>query len=150
MPVTPLHIGPALVIATLFAIEPIALVIGAMAPDIDGLFYLLGYGEDFHGMFHSIFGSIWLLIVIVPIAYLANLIIKKKRTPIELSVSAIIGIWSHILLDSMIYSDLNLLWPLDHFNPFAGTISYSLAVSICMIAGIIGIAAFILKIKKKR
>ena len=60
-------------------------------------------------------------------------------------ISALIGAWSHLLLDSFMHNDIKPLSPFTDANLLLGTISVSLLHSICLGLGLIGILMLIIK-----
>jgi len=148
LPFTPFHIGPALLIYSVFLfLDPFALVIGGLIPDIEPFSRLyLGLGNAVHGPLHSLVGPIFLL----PFTLLFTLLTwkvyarihpstKLRRTLWQVSlISALFGSYSHIFLDAFLYSEMNLAWPLPYWNPFLYQLPsftiYNIALACFLIA----------------
>ncbi|MGZ4920404.1 MAG: metal-dependent hydrolase, partial [Halobacteriota archaeon] len=121
MPFTPYHIGPVLLIyAVAIILDPIALLLGVLLPDLEPAAYLFfGIGPG-HGVFHSLLGALFLSVT-------AYLISRVVWTGIELSrfapsfsvpaqlfsvAGALIGTLSHVILDASVNTSKSVLfWP---------------------------------------
>ncbi len=153
MPLTPFHLGPALLLGLLLGLNlPVALV-ASVLPDLEALYLLLSntggsllkipFSEnpkvealynslsdagDHHGFFHSYFGA-------TVISLALGLVWKKERV----FASALVGASSHVFLDSIHHRDVEPFWPAAS-NPFMGMLG-SLEVyavsAISLIAGIL-------------
>jgi membrane-bound metal-dependent hydrolase YbcI (DUF457 family) len=67
-------------------------------------------------------------------------------------LSAFIGSFSHVLLDSIMHWDVEPLFPFTLDNPFLGLISVSVLHKLCLYSGLVGAAIYYgtyLKIKQK-
>jgi membrane-bound metal-dependent hydrolase YbcI (DUF457 family) len=59
-----------------------------------------------------------------------------------------VGGWSHVFLDSFLYTDLSPFWPISFGNPFVGLLSFD-AVLLVTIAGFaIGAAIYFWRLKR--
>jgi len=121
MPVTPLHAGIPGLVSYCFPrrVDIMGAVIGSVIIDID-FFLFLATGSPLHGFFHTFFGAtILAVVIIIVLRLLYKPIIALKRwlkwepesSLLSLSLGAFLGTWSHIILDSLIYSDLDLYYP---------------------------------------
>ena len=161
MPFTPFHIGPALLIYGILAfLDPIALIYGSVLVDLEPIFivFFLRAGA-LHGPVHSFVGVILLL----PLVFAVTLITRrlfpfvdslflsesKKFTYQTTIVSVLIGVYSHIILDSFLYPELNLLWPLSHWNPLLYRISGVLVYDFSVIAFVVGLLLVLFRRLKK-
>jgi membrane-bound metal-dependent hydrolase YbcI (DUF457 family) len=157
MPFTPFHFGPALFIYGIFVfLDPIALIYGAILIDLEpAIVMFLRLNYPLHGFMHSIVGVFLLL----PIAYVATLITRRLLPDIDffftsrrrefmprlIIASTLIGSFSHILLDSFLYPEMNLAWPLPYWNPLLNT-DLSLAIyEFCGVTLIIAIPLIVLR-----
>ncbi len=150
MPFTPFHLGPVLLLWSLFfSLDLIALFVAATIIDIEGFLHLLGIYPVFHGALHSFFGATIIAIVATVISYEAqnalNPEFKQKANFGNIFVSGLFGAYSHIILDACMYSDLNLAWPLGWWNPFLGMVDQSKIIEFCIITFIAGVLIFILR-----
>lgn len=129
MPFTPFHFGPALLIYGIFVfLDPIALVYGAILVDLEpAIVMFLRLNYPLHGFMHSIVGIFFLL----PVVYVFTVITRRLLPDLDffftskkrefkfwlVGISALIGSFSHVLLDSFLYPEMNLAWPLLYWNP---------------------------------
>ncbi len=165
MPFTPFHWGLSLLIQACFMfLDPLALFIGSIIPDIEGITALFLFPElnlPLHGSFHSFFGA-FLLGILVGVgswfwfSYLLPYMIERFK--IELSfllptfslrcslISGFIGTFSHILLDSFLYEDMNPWYPMTNIgNPLLYMIESSVIYAFCILCFLVGI--FVISIR---
>lgn len=127
MPVTPLHTGIPGLVSYCFPrrVDLMGAVIGSVIIDID-FFLFLTTGSPIHGFFHTFLGAtILAVIIIIVLRLLYKLIVVIKQwlkwepesSLLSVSIGAFLGTWSHIILDSLIYSDLDPHYP-NSGNPY--------------------------------
>jgi membrane-bound metal-dependent hydrolase YbcI (DUF457 family) len=132
MPFTPYHLGPALFFGLLFLsfLDFPTFLAANVVVDIEPLLIMVfGLPYPLHGFFHSLLGG---TLVALPLSFVMHKI-RNKITPflsffkIEQQVSykkilaaALSGIYLHILLDSVSYSDIQPFFP-SSYNPFLNT-----------------------------
>jgi membrane-bound metal-dependent hydrolase YbcI (DUF457 family) len=165
MPITPFHLlaaTPLKVIAPrTFSWSVFALV--NVVIDIEPITYFLITLNPAHRFFHTIIGAT--LIAILCAIYgrrlcevaigIWNEEIKSKWLTSEVGISnvaawsgALIGAWSHLLLDSFMHDDIKPLSPFSDQNVLLGMIPISTLHTICVASGLIGLVAmFLLKSK---
>lgn len=130
MPLTPFHLGPGLLIGLLLFsfIDFPSFLVASIIIDVEP-FLVLAFDIDsrVHGFFHSFLGG---TIVALLLAAVMNRIVKlgylssvleffklKQRSSLKKVVSAsILGVYVHILLDSLMHSDIQPFYPFD-WNP---------------------------------
>ncbi len=145
MPFTPYHFGPSLCIALPLDryIDVPTFVLANVVVDMEPLAVMvLGLNYPLHGYCHtfligSLAGVLWAVI-----AYWSRSITREIMRLVKLSstaafgkllVSAILGVWFHIVLDSFLYSDIRPFYPFET-NPLYGMISSSALYLICSIS----------------
>ena len=127
MPATPLHIGiPGLIsYYSPKRVDIVSAVIGSVIIDTD-FFLFLVFGTPVHGYLHSFLSATVVAIALAVILWLLNpSMIKLKKWfrwetetgPKSLLAGAFIGTYSHIILDMLMYKEMNPLFPLKG-NPF--------------------------------
>lgn len=150
MPFTPFHLGPSswvgLLLFKIFDFP--TLLVASIIVDIEPfcvLFFNLSY--PLHGLFHSFLGSSILAILTAGVMYLLRHHIKKIMTVFKLGQdssfkkilwASFFGVYSHILLDSFLYTDMKPLYPLQS-NPFYGLFSSQQIYLFCSLSFLIGI-----------
>jgi len=129
MPFTPFHLGPALFLGLVFFrhLNLPAFLIANVIVDIEPFIVLL-FGLDYplHGFFHSFLGGSLIALVL----YLAMVkmypyvrgVMDTFRLGQEMSrrkimLSCFFGVYLHIILDSVIYTDIMPFFPFG-VNPF--------------------------------
>jgi hypothetical protein len=166
LPFTPFHWGISILFqALLIFLDPIALFIGSIIPDIEGItawFILPGRGLPLHGPLHSFTGAFFLALLTgicswfcfkYMFPYLAekfqlNLPFSLPNYSLKCSIlSAGLGTFSHIILDAPLYSEMDLLYPLGVGNPLYDTVPGPLVYSICVFGFIIGSIILIIRLK---
>ena len=154
MPFTPFHLGPALVIGIIFIyyLDFPTLLVASVILDMEPfLVLLLDLNYPLHGFFHSFLGG---TIIILPLSFIMfkirpyinpitdSLKIEQKSSFLNILAASIVGIYSHILLDAPLYSDIQPFFPLN-FNPFLNT-SDLVANTIYIFCGYCFLAAIFL------
>ena len=131
MPFTPFHWGLSLLIQACFMfLDPFALFLGSVVPDIEGITAVFIFPElnlPLHGAFHSFLGAFLLGIPVgvgswVCFTYLIPIIVESFHIKLSFSlptfslrfslISSLIGTFSHIILDAFLYEDMNPWYPL--------------------------------------
>jgi len=152
VPFTLFHLGPALVIGIIliYYIDFPTLLVTSVILDIEPfLVLLLDLNYPLHGFFHSFLGGTIIILLLsffmFKIRPILNPItdffkIEQKSSFLNILTASIIGIYSHILLDAPLYSDMQPFFPLN-FNPFLNAsgvpeITIYLFCAYCFIAAI--------------
>ena len=147
MPFTPFHMGPGLLIKSLFQGSFSLVVFGwaQIVMDIQPLIVLITGEGHLHGFSHTYVGATLLaLFAIVSGKYFGEWGLKflnfkefKIRWWVVI-VSAFVGTISHVLLDSLMHADLQPFYPVDLDNPFLHWVSVSALRQFCIYTGLVG------------
>jgi len=129
MPFTPFHLGPGLFLGLLLLrfINFPTFIVANVIVDVEPILVLL-FGLDYplHGFFHSFLGGTLIALVL---AFIMNRIrkaispllaffrLEQKSSLNSIFLAALSGVYLHILLDAMMYVDIQPLYPLEA-NPF--------------------------------
>ena len=163
MPLTPLHLGPGLLLGafTLRFFNLWALLLGRVVMDVEPLVLLIinpCYSCPHHWFFHSILGAIFGSLILAAILYKfrekLNQISLKFRIsqPFSFKIlffSSLVAWLIHIFFDSLTHFDVFPLWP-SHFNPiFIGKEVYWPLTFLFIIFGILGLILFYRKLRKQ-
>ncbi len=167
MPVTPFHL---LAIIPLKAIAPRSFSWSVFALtnvviDLEPITYYLITLYPSHRFFHTIIGAT--LIAILCATYgrrLCELAIRTLHGELQdkevkwlgkASIGntaawsgALIGAWSHLLLDSFMHEDIKPLSPFTDANPLLGVISVGTLNALCVVSGLLGVVALLKKRKR--
>ena len=161
MPITPFHMGPALAVKAVAPRHFSFLIFGMTQAVIDSepAFHLLRGDWPMHRFFHTYLGAtaIAMLTVIAGrpllewVARLWNRLFApsaesvfriEPRIPLAAAVSgALIGGYSHVLLDSILYSDVRPFAPLSDGNALFRLTTASSLILGCVALGALGCAA---------
>lgn len=156
MPFTPYHLGPALLIGVIFFpfVDIIAILVGSIILDIEPLLILtIGTGQPLHGISHTYLvativallttGIIWVLRG--PLYEILSVFrIKQEPSIKKIGVSSILGTYSHVLMDSFLYPEMNPLFPILG-NPFLGMVSVAFIYQLCLYCGIAGLFVYLIR-----
>ncbi len=150
MPFTPFHMGPGILIKALLQGGFSLMVFGwaQIIMDIQPLLVLLTGEGHLHGFSHTYLGALLLgAFSALSGKYLAEfglyLLGLNPQRKLRIAwwvtlLSAYIGTFSHVLLDSVMHADLQPFYPFDPANPLLGIISAGNLYLACLITGLIG------------
>ena len=154
MPFTPIHMGSGIFIKALLQGSFSLMVFGwtQIIMDIQPLIVLVTGEGHLHGFSHTYIGAILLaLLAAVTGKYLSQfgLWILKLRPNINTNIawpvvllSAYIGSFSHVFLDSIMHSDVQPFYPINLSNPVLHIISVEALHKVCLYSGLIGAAVY--------
>ena len=151
MPFTPYHFGPSGLLGLIFKkwLDIPVFVLANVAVDIEVLVIrILGLGWPYHRYCHTLLfgmavGIIW-GIAAYPLRHLFGRIMRLIRLPYQtgfwkMVVSGVLGVWLHIVIDSIYHWDVLMLWP-SKAKPWFGLISplqVKLVCVVCLLAALI-------------
>ena len=156
MPFTPIHLGFAVFIVSIFVfMDPIALILGTILIDLEPIIHLIFGVGQLHGKFHSFLGIIVLIIPISVISWGCYKLFKLDRFIKKFSwtfslISSFLGLFSHIFFDAIIYPEMMFLYPFSNqtgvlFGLWSSSINLWIFVGMFGVGGLILILRFILK-----
>ena len=158
MPFTPFHLGPALLIGVVAAsfLHLPTLLVASVAVDVEPLVVLLfNLDAPLHGPLHSFLGAAALGLAIAAAMYALEgtltplyeaLAIPRHKSGFKgYLAAALIGTWSHVLLDAPLYAEMRPFFPLSG-NPFLDP-GLSFAVyGLCAMSFLLGSAGYIARV----
>ncbi|NIB40412.1 hypothetical protein HBA55_12500 [Pseudomaricurvus alkylphenolicus] len=154
MPFTPIHMGPGILIKGLLQGSFSLMVFGwtQIVMDIQPLLVMITGEGHLHGFSHTYVGATLLAVVAALTGkYLSQLglwileITPSIHVPIAWPVvflSAFIGSFSHVFLDSIMHSDVQPFYPITLNNDFLGLVSISMLHKLCLYSGLVGAAVY--------
>ncbi len=155
MPFTPIHMGPGILIKSLLQGSFSLMVFGwtQIVMDIQPLIVLITGEGHLHGFTHTYVGAILIAIFATMTGkYLSEvglkiLRISENKRPISIAwwvvfLSAFLGSFSHVFLDSIMHSDVEPFFPFTLDNKFLGLIPVSMLHKICLYSGLAGAAIY--------
>ena len=150
MPFTPFHFGPALLFATLFGyLDFLTFMIANVIVDFEPLLVLilgldLQYGYPLHGFFHTFIGGSLVALALAEIMAKFYKHLGREISIKKLRITALSGVWLHIVLDSFLYTDIKPFYPLS-WNPFYGAFSAFEVYGFCIGAFLLGVPLYLLR-----
>lgn len=157
MPFTPFHLGPALLFGVvLFRWLDLPTFLAAnVAVDTRAALIFFGYlNGRLHGSLHTfIFGTVLALVLSASVysvkptlnRIFALFRLKQAREWQPIVIAAMTGVFLHICLDAMLYTDIQPFYP-SSFNPFFGLLSAFDVYGLCVIAFILGVVVYASKL----
>ncbi|SVD14383.1 uncharacterized protein METZ01_LOCUS367237 [marine metagenome] len=150
MPFTPFHMGPGILIKSLLQGSFSLLLFGftQVLMDLQPLFAIITGIGNLHGFSHTYIGATLIGIISGLLGkYIFDFIFKYRKIKVVLSwkitfISAFIGSYSHIVLDSIMHSDMNPFYPLEISNNLLYILSNQQLHDFCLISGVIGFVLY--------
>lgn len=151
MPITPFHFGPG---AALHALAPqrvsfLAFCAANLLIDVEPLIYLLRHEYPWHRFLHSYPGAALASLATVGLFLAARAFARRFWLPTcfgwqslalpAVTLGAVLGGLSHVLLDSFMHPDIAPLAPWLAGNPLLGRVPLELLHWGCVGAGIAGV-----------
>ena len=155
MPFTPFHMGPGIFIKALLQGSFSLMVFGwaQIVMDLQPLFVLITGEGHLHGFSHTYVGATLLAIFsALSGKYLSEIGLRiigisKKSNPVNIAwwvayTSAFIGTYSHVILDSIMHSDVAPFYPLSQENNLLGLITLGQLHMFCLYSALVGAVAY--------
>ncbi|BCG64930.1 MAG: hypothetical protein methR_P2723 [Methyloprofundus sp.] len=157
MPFTPFHMGPGILIKALLQSSFSLMIFGwaQIIMDIQPLLVLLTGEGHLHGFSHTYIGASLLAVVAALTGKhlsefgLVMLGVAKKDNPIKIVwwvvvSSAFIGTFSHVVLDSIMHTDIEPFYPWLLPNKLLGIITTEQLHKLCLYSGLVGACLYYL------
>ncbi len=154
MPFTPFHMGPGIVVKALLQGSFSLMVFGwaQIVMDIQPLIVMISGEGHLHGFSHTYLGATFLAVLsALSGKYLSQVglfvIGLNKLWAVNISwwvsfLSAFIGTMSHVLLDSIMHSDVEPFFPFTKNNEFLGLMSVQSLHKVCLYSALVGGALY--------
>ena len=163
MPITPVHMGAALAAKAIAPRYFSFLIFGItqVVIDSEAAFYLIRDDWPYHRFLHTYLGATLIALLAVVIgrpllertlrlwnrlvgADRESLLWIEPQVPLVAAISgALIGGYSHVLLDSFLYTDIRPIAPLSDSNAALNALSTVETYLLCMALGLLGGAALL-------
>ena len=150
MPFTPIHMGPGILIKSILGSSFSLMVFGwtQIIIDLQPLYVLIQGEGRLHGFSHTYIGaSIATVVSALTGKWLSEFGLfilginpdrKLRISWMVVFVSAFVGAFSHVFLDSIMHSDVRPFFPLTDSNIFLQLVSTGMLHIICLVTGIVG------------
>lgn len=159
MPLTPFHLGPAVLLGALFPrrLDLPTLLVASVLVDVRAALVLFGpLDGPVHGILTTFLGGTVVALVLAGVVlalpavvdeWLALLRPGDTGDVTSIGLAALVGVYSHVALDSILYTDARPLSPAA-WNPLFVGPSANLAVyGGCALAGILGLGLFAVRFR---
>jgi hypothetical protein len=149
MPFTPYHMGPGIMLKALLQGSFSLMVFGwaQILMDLQPLFAMMSGIGQLHGFSHTYFGAALIAIAAAGTGkYLAEwalVTIVRIMALVSISwwvafLSAFIGTFSDVLIDSLMHGDIQPWFPFSNSNALLGFISVAALHKLCLYSGLAG------------
>lgn len=154
MPFTPFHIGPGIAFKALLHSSFSLMVFGwaQIVMDIQPLIVMVSDEGHLHGFSHTYIGATLLALLSgLTGKYLAEIglfvLDLNRQWSVKISwwvtfLSAFIGTYSHVVLDSLVHGDVEPFYPFTRSNNLLGILSVSALHQLCVYSGLAGAALY--------
>lgn len=157
MPFTPFHMGPGMLVKALLQGSFSLMVFGwsQILMDVQPLMAMITGAGKLHGFTHTYVGATLLAILsALSGKYLAQwaMVSLLSAAPVIIRwwvafLSAFIGTYSHVALDSVMHRDIQPLLPWSSSNELLGIITVPALHQVCLYSGLIGAVIYLMVIK---
>ena len=151
MPITPFHFGPGALLqsAAPAHVSFMAFCAANVLIDCESLYHLVHGHDRVHAFFHTYLGAT-LVIAATWLLYLAcRWLALRLRLPNfygwralgtrQVLIGASLGAYSHVLMDSIMHSDIRPWWPWSDGNALLHVIALDWLHLACLCAGVLGL-----------
>ncbi|WP_313692511.1 hypothetical protein [Halorarum halobium] len=155
MPFTPFHLGPALLLGALLyrRLDLPTLLLASVVVDVRAALVVYGpLGDPVHGILTTFVGGGALALVVAGVVLALPQPIEstlalgrpeRERHRSAVLAGALVGVSSHVVLDSLLYADAAPFLPLD-WNPFLlDGVAFVPVYGGCVLAGCLGLGLFV-------
>lgn len=158
MPFTPIHMGPGILLKAILQGSFSLMVFGwaQIIMDIQPLIVLLSGDGHLHGFTHTFIGATLIgAFSAITGKFAAEFGLRTIGAAGFLPVgwlvtigSAFIGTYSHVLLDSLMHSDLQPFVPFSAANPFLHLVSIEALHKFCLYSGLVGAGLYFVVVQR--
>ncbi|MEM2125731.1 MAG: hypothetical protein QXQ53_04970 [Candidatus Methanosuratincola sp.] len=153
MPFTPFHLGPAILAGILLLrhLNLPALIVASAVLDLEPLLVIVTDANyPLHGFFHTFLGG---TLVALALSFVmcrfsgctARIVrafgISQTPSPRTVAAASFLGVYSHLLLDSPLYADMEPFFPIA-LNPLFSPQLSGVIYASCAVAFFLGVAAY--------
>ncbi len=152
MPFTPYHLGPALATKSIFGKRfcLLAFAISQIIIDLESLYYLIQDAYPVHRFFHTYIGATIIILLTIFLTKYILKILKVEINQAAIAFASILGAYSHIVLDSIMHSDIKPFYPFSESNHLLKIIDIYSLHELCIYSGIVGLIIIACKFFIKR
>jgi hypothetical protein len=164
MPVTPFHLGPGVAIKAVLGrrVSLMVFAFSQVAMDVEPAAHMLRGDAVLHGFAHTYVGATLVAALSIvagrpicqtllrrwppdPGSAFLTWLVGPARIPWPAAiVGAVLGTYSHVVLDSVMHADMRPLAPFAETNAMLGAMSAGALHLLCVAGGVLGAAALLL------
>lgn len=148
MPFTPLHMGPGIAVKSVMHRKLSLVIFGwsQIVIDIQPLVSMVTGEGELHGFSHTYIGATFIgIFCALSGKYLGEFFLRVTREQVHPHIcwrvsfiSAYIGVYSHVFIDSIMHSDIIPFAPFSKNNPMHGIISIEALHIWCVVSAGVG------------
>jgi membrane-bound metal-dependent hydrolase YbcI (DUF457 family) len=150
MPFTPFHMGPGIAIKAILGSSFSLMIFGwtQIVMDVQPLIAMISGEGKLHGFTHTYIGATLIaLFSAISGKQLSEFGLRLFAVPVQNSgkifwwvsfLSAFIGSFSHVLLDSIMHGDVEPFYPFNQSNGLHNFISVAALHKLCLYSGLVG------------
>ena len=148
MPFTPFHFGPGALVhsAAPKHVSFLAFCAANVLVDVEPLYFMLTHQYPIHRFLHTYVGATVAAAIVVGLFALVRKVTPRLLDEFRLrnlslravALGAILGTYSHVVLDSLMHADMNPFAPFSAANPLLGAVFLNTLHGFCLIAGVVG------------
>ena len=159
MPFTPIHLGPGLAFKALGGRYVSFMVFSGtqVLMDIEPLLGILQDKPVLHGVSHTLAGAVAIGMLAGAIGKpVSSTVLRRLNIPhapltwMASFAGALLGSFSHIILDAVMHADMRPWWPFRTDNPLLYLMGIDRLHLACALAGLLGLAVIALRAKRGR
>ncbi len=134
MPITPFHFGPG---AALHALAPrhvsfLAFCAANVVIDVESLYNLVNRREPVHAFLHTYIGATLVWLALWAAFWLLRRWAGRWFTWRQVALGALLGAYSHVVLDSVMHRDIRPLMPFNGGNALQGVVDLGMLHLACI------------------
>lgn len=160
MPLTPFHLGPAVLLGALSPrrLDLPTLLVASVVVDVRAALVLSGVLEGrVHGILTTFLGGCVLAVVLAGIVLAVPNRLDGALETVRLGqtgetrpvlAAALVGVFSHVLLDAVLYHDARPLFPLEYNPVLLGPDGNALVYGGCLVAGVLGLGLLAVRFQR--
>ena len=144
MPFTPFHLGPAFLLGEIFEkrVNLFSILLGSIIVDVRATYCLFAGCRPLHGPLHTFLSASVVAFLLAWLLFSQRQWLQKVTDKLRIEqtysfmsvvTGLLIGTWSHVLLDSFLYTDIRPLWPLTS-NPLLGLTESGIVYLLCLLS----------------
>jgi membrane-bound metal-dependent hydrolase YbcI (DUF457 family) len=150
-------VGPALLIGFLLYpfLDVPTFVIANVVLDVEPLLViLLGLPQPLHGPFHSLTLSIPVALILAVLVHgfrrFTRPIMVARMLPQDpgfrdILKTSVIGVWTHVILDALLYPEMRLFYPLTG-NPLLGLVPSETVTTFCLASFLLSLPVYLVRV----